>query len=257
MVLKHRRIIKIIAIFFMIITIYLFFSICQNYLRGSIFGYSALDSPMSKKNKCMFRIILFLTPNEADKIVGQIGLPLHYAVILNDEYFVKHLVKKTKDINFKSSTGKTPLYFALFRDNLTKKEINDEIVETLVLNGADVNTTSDLDLTKSTPLHKTVELKNIKLINLLLLHGANPNQPNSDGQTPLHIAVSSGNLEITELLLKHKANPLIKDKKNKTPMDYAIINNDSKMEELLKKYCPKNDSSGKSKTLNLIQAVER
>ena len=87
------------------------------------------------------------------------------------------------------------------------------------------------------PLHISVIKRNLEMINLLLLNGANPNVLTSNKkQTPLHLAYIYKNPktdEIIKKLKKFKANENIEDIDNKKPLDYLnrsninIINTDN------------------------------
>ncbi|EPY77157.1 Ankyrin repeat domain protein 11 (Ankyrin repeat-containing cofactor-1)-like protein [Camelus ferus] len=67
----------------------------------------------------------------------------------------------------------------------------------------------------------------------LLKANAKVNCGNLDGILPLHDAVANNHLKATEILLQHGANPNQKDKKQKTALDEA---DDENTKELLKSY---------------------
>ncbi|XP_072814597.1 ankyrin repeat domain-containing protein 31 isoform X6 [Vicugna pacos] len=67
----------------------------------------------------------------------------------------------------------------------------------------------------------------------LLKANAKVNCENLDGILPLHDAVANNHLKATEILLQHGANPNQKDKKQKTALDEA---DDENTKELLKSY---------------------
>jgi hypothetical protein len=86
-----------------------------------------------------------------------------------------------------------------------------EILEQLLRAGADPNVTvsnPDEDVRGETALMYAVDLPDkIRIIELLLQHGANPNLANSKGETPLHHAVGSANLAAVRRLLDAGARP--------------------------------------------------
>jgi ankyrin len=61
-----------------------------------------------------------------------------------------------------------------------------------------------MDHTKCTPLHMAALIPNIKALEYLLGHGADPEAP-AQGFRPLHLAVLWGNAPLVEILLAHKA----------------------------------------------------
>lgn len=64
------------------------------------------------------------------------------------------------------------------------------------------------------PIHKAVKLGNIALVNLLLQHGANPNQRDEKGQTPLfYIEDLSPEIALAmiAILIKYRSKPDMKD----------------------------------------------
>jgi ankyrin repeat protein len=59
-----------------------------------------------------------------------------------------------------------------------------------------------------TPLHLAVMNLNIevKVVRVLLEHGANVNAEDNEGRTPLHSAADFGTAEVVYMLLEHGAN---------------------------------------------------
>ncbi|KAM5257359.1 ankyrin repeat domain-containing protein 31 isoform 3-T6 [Hipposideros larvatus] len=84
-----------------------------------------------------------------------------------------------------------------------------------------------------TPLHKACSEGSDDIIVELLKGGAKVNCENLDGMLPLHDAVANNHLKAAEILLQHGANPNQKNQKQKTALDEA---DDEKMRELLKSY---------------------
>ena len=93
-----------------------------------------------------------------------------------------------------------------------------EIVTWLLSIGADPN---DLFLTKSTGLHVLVESDHIEMAKLLLKKSCNINGLNKWGDTPLHVASFRGDHRMVEFLLINGANINIKDADGKTAFDLA------------------------------------
>jgi ankyrin repeat protein len=145
---------------------------------------------------------------------------------------IRRAVRKGADVNEISGSGETPLTCAI---QFNKKPF--EAAQLLINAGANVNTS---DAAWGTPLHCAVRMSDIevsiKLIQLLLDHGAEINSPMGYGKiTPLMLA-SGGtkNFIIAELLIKKGADIHAKDSKRETPLHYAAaINGNSKIIELL------------------------
>jgi ankyrin repeat protein len=64
---------------------------------------------------------------------------------------------------------------------------------------------------------------NLSVIELLVLHGADPHAVNGQGANAAHWAVSAGHLEVCQYLHEsHSVDFLLKDNYGKTPLDYAL-----------------------------------
>ena len=100
---------------------------------------------------------------------------------------------------------------------------NLKITEVLLNNGADPNIQCSMG---ETPLYQAVDMEKLDHVKLLLKHGADPNIPQIDGLSPLHSAVLKQNIIIIKYLLKFKANPNKQSSLYKqTPVHLAIKNN--------------------------------
>ncbi|MCP5508609.1 MAG: ankyrin repeat domain-containing protein, partial [Chlamydiales bacterium] len=64
-------------------------------------------------------------------------------------------------------------------------------------------------------------------------NGANVHEPHQSGITPLHIAALNGHLEIVELLLMHNANPNSTTNTGVTALDFAKEKNHQKIVAVL------------------------
>jgi len=80
------------------------------------------------------------------------------------------------------------------------------------------------------------QLGDIDRVRLALAEGADVNTQDENGGTALHWAVFYEYGDIVELLLMHGANPYIKDKNGISPVDVARINKKVRMMKLLEKY---------------------
>lgn len=95
--------------------------------------------------------------------------------------------------------GETMLHYAAKYDSI-------EILELLIQQGAQVDETIKKGKNNFiTPLHRAVEVGNIKVILWLLEHGADINAGEGIHATPLITASMGGNLEIVKILIEHGA----------------------------------------------------
>jgi ankyrin repeat protein len=74
------------------------------------------------------------------------------------------------------------------------------MVESLLLNGAEVNVAQDGGWT---PLHQAAAHGQVEIMKLLLAHGASVNAKSEDGTTPLQMAQNKGYPEAVEMLWQH------------------------------------------------------
>lgn len=95
------------------------------------------------------------------------------------------------------------------------------IVSLLLSHGARVN---DPDIQGYTPLHIAAKRGFVDSLNELLVHGADINSKNNNNDTPLHMAVRSNCKPCVEVLLQRGANPNLKNMIKKTPVDEASGN---------------------------------
>ncbi|MDR2372183.1 MAG: ankyrin repeat domain-containing protein [Puniceicoccales bacterium] len=96
-----------------------------------------------------------------------------------------------------------------------------KIVRLLLDHGADVNSPNEW-----TALHGAVREENIEVVRLLLAHGANVNLKarslHREGWTPLHVALHYEFFNIAKLLLDHGADPNIRNDEGQTPLELII-----------------------------------
>ncbi|KJV83790.1 ankyrin repeat family protein [Orientia tsutsugamushi str. UT76] len=77
------------------------------------------------------------------------------------------------------------------------------------------------DVSHNTALHYAVRACNLKIIDILLTHGANPNAKDMYNHTPFHYACSKGNLNVIKTLLKHGADSNAQNCNLDTPFHLA------------------------------------
>lgn len=112
---------------------------------------------------------------------------------------------------------------------------NAEIVPDLVKHGADLK-----ERIGATPLHMAVDVahrgvegkpelarRRMKLLEVMLRLGADPNIAAADGDTPLHTALRKGYIDVFEMLVRHGADPDLTGKDGRTVREIASRKRDS------------------------------
>ena len=92
------------------------------------------------------------------------------------------------------------------------------VVETLIANGCDVNTTN---ITGNTPLMRAVKEGHEDVVKALILKGAKLDLQDFDGYTALHHAALNDHIQCGVLLVEGGANVGIKDKHSRTALHVA------------------------------------
>lgn len=159
------------------------------------------------------------------------SLPLDSALVQRDVQRVGRLLSEGADPNAPNEKGLRPLHVAISAEDLAGSL---ELVKTLIKHGAAVNEW-DLDHFE-TPLLRACDPPNIAVGQVLLEHGANPNDRRGDGESPLRLSVQAQNLEMAKLLLKYEAAKTINEYGGVfglTALAHAAANYDIPMIELL------------------------
>lgn len=163
------------------------------------------------------QVVSLLLKYGADpRVVTSFGAtPLINAVIKKREEIVRQLLKdsRTKEvINHQQNDKTTALFLAVTKGY-------EDIVEELLKNGADPNIPDGKGMT---PLYVSVKKSYtdmLKISELLLKYGANPNEVlEVDGTTPLWRAAQIGNVFAVSLLLKYGARSNISRLYGSTPL---------------------------------------
>lgn len=124
------------------------------------------------------------------------------------------LARDPQLVNAYASDGFQALGLACFFGHL-------DVAEYLIKAGAPVNSPSRNEL-KAAPIQSAAAAGHVKIVNLLLKSGADPNVREQGGYTPLHAAAQNGDNEMIRKLLYGGADLDIKSQDGKTPLDLAI-----------------------------------
>ena len=158
-------------------------------------------------------------------IDAQVGIFAAAAKGQTDE--LRSLVEKDRAlVNAHSPDGFTPLGLAAFFGHA-------ETVEALLAAGAEVNLASRESM-KMPPLGSAMAVQRNDIAQTLIEHGADVNGKAANDLTALHTAAARGNLEAAKLLLDHGADLNATSTDGKTPLQYAEELNHSEMVEFLK-----------------------
>jgi ankyrin repeat protein len=132
----------------------------------------------------------------------------------------RYLVEKGADVNIKDNDGSTPLDLIVGKhpQGTGLTEMQSEIAEPLILNGAVVNTRY---ANGDTLLNKAIEHDNEAVATLLIQKGAAVNAKNKDGKSPLHWAAIKDFMRAVSIMVKAGAKINARDNKKKTPLHYA------------------------------------
>ncbi len=137
---------------------------------------------------------------------------IHMAVCIGDLDRVKSLIRNGADVNMTDSSGRTPLYLAIFTSHR-------DITEFLIAKGADLEVK---DHKGETLLYQVCYNVLESEAELLISRGADVNVKTKYGNTPLHGAASAGHQELVELLVAKGADVNAKNKNNGTPLHMAV-----------------------------------
>lgn len=129
-------------------------------------------------------------------------------------------------VNAYAEDGYQPLGLACFFGHC-------ETAEYLIKAGASINCASR-NSNKATPIQSAAAGGHVKIVMLLLGHGADPNLRDQDGNTSLHAAAQNGDTEMIRSLLFNGADLTICNKSGKTPFDLASEAGHAKAVSVLK-----------------------
>ena len=141
----------------------------------------------------------------------QIKKDLIAGVLAGNSRQVASVMRKGANVNIRFR-GRTILLWAIQERHLN-------IVKTLIRAGASVEAR---DKHGFTPLGHAASDGNLEAVEFLIKSGANVNRRSAAG-SPLHSACAWGQLKIVKVLLAHGANPSALDKNGRTPLYFTKI----------------------------------
>jgi len=177
------------------------------------------------------RVIALLkqNPELADSRDKFGNTPLHVAAKHNSVGIAELLLANGADVNARVTEGNSAGNTPLTL--ALQPYHHKEMLELLLMHGADPNVMLSWG---TTPLHHAIEQDIPYDVELLLANGADPNAKGMNWQSPVHTAVLHGRTRILEILLDYGADPNLKDSSGFTPLYYAEKNNSKKAIALLR-----------------------
>lgn len=131
------------------------------------------------------------------------------------------------DVNSRDALG-TPML------NLAVRNEQEDIIDWLLDSGVDINACS-VDRGYSAVMD-AVWKSNEKIIEKLILHGADLKFLSKEGQSILVLAVGIGNVNICKILVQHGADPDIKDSMGMSAYEYSVLFKKNEIIDELKKF---------------------
>lgn len=151
---------------------------------------------------------------------------LHAATIKNLESVVDFLLLQGANPNIKNADGDTPIFNAVWNDNLN-------VLSLLESRGADLN---EVNNDKQNILMVAVKYTFSGIIEKALKVGVSVNSQDIKGKTALHYAYEFGEVDSVELLYNYFAQDGVKDSKGKIPTDYMKDDSEGKLAEAMKRF---------------------
>lgn len=139
---------------------------------------------------------------------------LHMAIVNEDPYFVKFLIKHGVDCN-QRCTGR------FFFPDDQKKRIQETLTTEYPITPVDTNY-KGLSYYGEYPLSFAAVLNQEEIVRLLISKYADPNKQDSNGNTVLHILIINDNVEMFKLLVESgRCDLTLKNRQNLTPLTLA------------------------------------
>jgi|GEM_PF-5215630 len=140
----------------------------------------------------------YLTTKNYNLIDHKLEL-LHLAVKENHSHIIAYLLMLGADVNQLDKHGNTPLSYVFTNESTIKRNL--EIIKLLLVYGANPNLYKE----NLSPLHLAAQINSPDLIVRLLLNQAKLEAKDKEGNTPLHIAAMHGSISALKTLIESGA----------------------------------------------------
>ncbi len=154
-------------------------------------------SPNSENDDERSAIDLALEKGDPNEKLHDGGTLLHLAAAKKDTKLAAALVKAEANVNFRTSTGMTPLLVAIDHQHA-------DVAAVLIDGGVDLRRTFE---SQYTALFWAVLRDDDRMVELLLSRGADKNHRSADGSTPLALARVLGHTRVAENLASATQEP--------------------------------------------------
>ncbi|PWT80550.1 MAG: hypothetical protein C5B44_05255 [Acidobacteria bacterium] len=202
----------------------------ENVLMGVVATVSEVTVPLVKaaQNDDIEAVKQLLpgTPNINVRDENSDSTALENAVLNSNREMIQVLLLAGADVNTRDKVGRTPLM--LLGDDITADAVWD-----LINAGAKVNLR---DEDGNTALIDAASCNNLEILKVLLDAGANVNAKNNDGETALMSAAAEGHVNNVRALILAGADVNMKDKKGKTAWTRAHDNDHKAVLRLFRSY---------------------
>lgn len=166
--------------------------------RMNPLGHAAIHVAAWQGSVAVLDALLAAGANVNDTDADTQSSPLTSAVLGGQMGAVKALLKHGANVNYSDQSWFTPL-----KEAVCAKNFMVEIIQTLVLAGADVDDSDPND--RWTPLHHAASLGRFQAVRVLLHHGASTNMADAKGRSPIYLAGKKGHLSSVHALLESGA----------------------------------------------------
>jgi len=181
-------------------------------LKNAMIGNALFDALESSNQKVIDFIIKaganLDVKNEDGKTALILACQAKYIKI------VCELLNNGANYNLKDNTGHNALSYAI-------ENMDTAVADILVKAGATLDN-AIIDKT----LFDACKSSNPKVVDIIIMAGANPNVKNKDGKTALILACQAKSFDTVKVLLQHRADYTIKDETGRNALSYAIENMD-------------------------------
>lgn len=133
---------------------------------------------------------------------------LHWAAQEGFVEIARLLVESGANVNAVDENDMTPLFNAAGGGDF-------EMVKALIELGSDINRVTSL----GSALHTAAAYENTEIVELLLVSGADANIVDEEDQTPLFFAATADDTNLAVLLISYGAKKNVCDSEGKTPLD--------------------------------------